>query len=78
MGKFQVTDSNGKILWIKSVDNVNGKLEFTEKESEAYNRDGDYYTRAEAEFIKFHFKEEYPEVNNIKAVHLCFGETYQP
>lgn len=48
--------------FIKSIDKVNKKLEFTTKESEAYQRDGGFYVNSEIDFLKFHFAEEYPEV----------------
>ena len=65
MGRFKIETPQGKVSWVKSIDTVNETIEFTENRDEAYYRDGGYYTRAEADFIKFHFKERYPEVELI-------------
>ena len=64
MGKIKVGDNE----WIKSIDRTNGVIEFTTNENEAYDReDGDWYTRAEVDYIKFHFAEKYPKVANARA-----------
>lgn len=62
MGRFKIEEPGKRAKFIKNIDKVNETLEFTEKESEAYYRDGDFYTRSELDFIKFHFKDKYPEV----------------
>lgn len=49
-------------MFIKDIDKVNKKLEFTSEPSEAYERDSGFYVDAEIDFLKFHFEEEYPEV----------------
>jgi len=62
MGRFKIAEPNGKVKWVKKIDKVNQELEFTERESEAYYRDGSFFTKSELDFIKFHFKKKYPEV----------------
>lgn len=68
MGKFKIMEPNKPTKWVKKIDKVNEVLEFTDNEREAYNRDGDYYSRSELDFIKFHFKDKYPEVKYTKLV----------
>lgn len=70
MGKFVIREPNKSPKWIKKIDKVNETLEFTNNEDEAYYRDGDFYTRAELDFIKFHFKRKYPEIEYIMATSL--------
>lgn len=70
MGKFKFYKPNGEEVWIKNIDKVNQTLEFTTNKNEAYSRDGDFYTRSELDFIKFHFKEKYPEVEKLVATDL--------
>jgi hypothetical protein len=65
MGKFKLNTPNGETLWVKKIDKVNETLEFTKNKDEAYYRDGDFYTKSELDFIKFHFKDKYPEVKNL-------------
>lgn len=48
--------------YIKSIDRVNKTLEFTTKTSEALNKSGGFWIEAEIDYLKFHFKEQYPEV----------------
>ena len=52
MGKFKLKKSNGETLWVKNIDKVNETLEFTTNEYEAYDRDGDFYTRGEISSLK--------------------------
>lgn len=65
MGRFKLNTSNGETLWVKKIDKVNETLEFTKNKDEAYYRDGDFYTKSELDFIKFHFKDKYPEVKDL-------------
>lgn len=77
MGRFKITDQDGKVKWVKAIDTVNGTIEFTEKASEAYERNGDYYSKAEGEYIKFNFQQQHPELKNLVVV-LTSGYTYEP
>ena len=48
--------------YIKSIDRVNKTLEFTTNTSEALNKMGGFWIEAEIDYLKFHFKEQYPEL----------------
>lgn len=67
MGKFRIAYPDGRIKWVKAIDTVNGTIEFTENSDEAYIRSGDYYSKAEGEFIKFNFK-DHDEVKYLEVV----------
>lgn len=71
MGKFKIEYPNGKFKWVKNIDKVNEELEFTNNPNEAYDRDGGYYTTSEIDFVKFHFKDKYPEVKYLIADWDC-------
>jgi hypothetical protein len=62
MAKFVIEEPGKPKKWIKNIDKGNQKLEFTDTESEAYVRDGGFYPKAELEFVKHYFMEEYPEL----------------
>ena len=68
MAKFKIEESGKPTKWVKNIDKVNQKIEFTENESEAYVRDGGFYPKAELGFIKHYFMEEYPELENCVLV----------
>jgi hypothetical protein len=44
-----------KELFLKKIDNVNDKLEFTDDVHEAKCYDNDWFANAELQFLKFHF-----------------------
>ena len=48
--------------YIKSIDRVNKTLEFTTNISEALKKQGGFWIEAEIDYLKFHFKEQYPEL----------------
>lgn len=77
MGYFRVKDSQGNPKWVKEIDTVNGTLKFTDKKEQAYHRDGDYFSKAEGEYIKFNFKEKYPEISTL-VVELGYAKEYVP
>ena len=62
MARFVINEPGKPTKWIKDIDKGNQKLEFTNTESEAYVRDGGFYPKAELEFVKHYFMEEYPEL----------------
>lgn len=64
MGKIRIGNKN---KWIKNIDKVNEKLEFTENRSEAYDRDSGFYLNSEIQFVKFYFTDQYPEVADAVA-----------
>ena len=69
MSKIIIRGSNDEYdgMFIKSIDKINEKVEFTKISSEAYDRESGFYVNAEIDFLKFHFTEEYPEMEYIKA-----------
>jgi len=62
MAKIKIKGSGDKYdgMYVKSIDKVNTKLEFTDDASQAYQRSGGYYINAEIDYLKFYFSEEYP------------------
>ena len=62
MARFVIKEPGKATKWIKNIDKPNQKIEFTNTESEAYVRDGGFYPKAELEFVKHYFMEEYPEL----------------
>lgn len=54
-------------MFIKSIDKVNEKVEFTENSSEAYDRESGFYVNAEIDFLKFYFSKQYPCMKYAKA-----------
>lgn len=66
MAYFRIDEPNKKTKWIKSVDNQNGKLEFSTSKSGCYDRSSGIIANSEAQRLKFLFKEEYPELEYLK------------
>lgn len=66
MAKFVIEQSGQPTKWVKNIDKVNQKIEFTTNESEAYVRDGGFYPKAELLYIQHYFQEEYPELEHCK------------
>ena len=65
MAYFKINEPNQPVKYIKSVDGSNGTLEFTDKTQEAFYRDSGFFADSEFEFIKFHFKDAYPELEYL-------------
>jgi hypothetical protein len=66
MAVYYIPLSNGERKYIKKIDYKNTKLTFTKDRNKAYeDRDG-YYTTPTRDMIRRGFKEEYPEVENLK------------
>ncbi len=64
MAKFKIEQEGKPTKWVKCIDRANQKIEFTTDVSEAYERDGGFYPKAELQYIKHYFMEEYPELEN--------------
>lgn len=77
MGTFKVQDPGGNVKWVKAIDTANGTIEFTDRESQAYYRSGDYFSKAEGEYIKFNFQKDHPELKNLVVI-LDGGREYRP
>ena len=54
-------------MFIKSIDKINEKVEFTKNSSEAYDRESGFYVNAEIDFLKFYFSKQYPCMEYAKA-----------
>lgn len=54
-------------MFIKSIDKINEKVEFTNNSSEAYDRESGFYVNAEIDFLKFYFSKQYPCMKYAKA-----------
>lgn len=66
MSTFRIDEPNQPRKWVKKVDNENGTLEFTTSKSEAYCRGSGIVANSEGQRLKFHFKEQYPELEYLK------------
>jgi hypothetical protein len=62
MAFFIIKEPNKAPKYIKDVNGAEGTIEFTEDQAEAYYKDSGFFADSEFEFIKFHFKEKYPEI----------------
>jgi len=62
MAYFKINEPNKEPKWIKSVDTANGTLEFQNSRDNAWYKDSGFFADSEAQFLKFHFKEQYPEL----------------
>ena len=75
MAYFKINEPNQPAKYIKSVDGSNGTLEFTDKTEEALYRDSGFFADSEFEFIKFHFKDAYPELEYLTLDNGWHGDT---
>ena len=69
MGKLSFIKGNGddsRQIFIKGVDEEKGEVLFTERSAEAKDYGCDYYTNAQAAYLKFHFVDKYPELKGVK------------
>ena len=57
---------NARQVFVKNVDMENGEIKFTERSSEATDYGGEYFTKAQINYLKFHFMEKYPELKGLK------------
>lgn len=65
MARFIIEEPGKPVKWVKDIDKANQAISFTTNEAEAYQRDGGFYPKAECEYIKHYFKEEYPELQYV-------------
>lgn len=68
MANIVVTNPDGSKKYVKTINQHDEELEFTKNKSEAYDRSSGFYINSEIDFLKFHFKEKYPEIMTAKAV----------
>jgi hypothetical protein len=62
MATFKIEQEGKPTKWVKFIDRANQKIEFTENQDEAYDREGGFYPKAELQYIKHYFMEEHPEL----------------
>jgi len=65
MAYFRIDEPNKDRKWIKSVDNENGTLEFSNSRSGSYSRSDGIIANSELQRLKFHFIEKYPELQYL-------------
>lgn len=67
MAKFIIVQPGKPDMWVKEVDKVNKTISFTTDPDEAvYEREGGWFAEAEANYMKFHFKDKHPEIMFVK------------
>ena len=66
MAFFRIEEPNQPPKYIKSVDGANETLEFTNSTHDAYYKDSGFFADSEYEFLMFHFKNSYPELQYMK------------
>lgn len=66
MAFFRIEEPNQPPKYIKSVDGANETLEFTNSTDDAYYKDSGFFADSEYEFLMFHFKKNYPELQYMK------------
>lgn len=66
MAFFRIEEPNQPPKYIKSVDGANETLEFTNSTDDAYYKDSGFFADSEYEFLMFHFKNSYPELQYMK------------
>jgi hypothetical protein len=62
MAYFRIDEPNKPTKYIKNVDGANTTLEFTDTTDGAFFKDEGFFADSEKEFLMFHFKEKYPEL----------------
>ena len=65
MAYFRIDEPNQPTKWIKNIDRVNGILTFQDKRGGAFQESGGFYADSELDYLKFHFKEKYPELEYL-------------
>ena len=52
--------------YLKSIDTKNGKIEYTNDKSQAKVYSDMWFSDTEIDFIKFHFKDKYPNIADLQ------------
>ena len=52
--------------YLKSIDTKNGKIEYTNDKSQAKIYSDMWFSDTEIDFIKFHFKDKYPNIDDLQ------------
>ena len=72
MAYFKIEQPNQPTKWIKSIDRVNGTLEFSETRDGCFQQDSGFFADSELAYLKFHFTEAYPELEYL-SVDCSYG-----
>ena len=62
MAYFKISEPNKPIKYIKDVNHEEETLTFQPNCDGAYYKDRGFYATAEYDFLMYHFKEKYPEL----------------
>lgn len=68
MAYFKIVEPNKDPKYIKEIDRANTKLKFSKNRKGCFQQDSGFFADSEAMYLKFHFKEEYPELEYMKIV----------
>lgn len=63
---YKIEEPNGNVKYIKDVNGAEGTLEFQEDRNGCLCKDEGFFADSEFEYIKFHFKDAYPEIEHLK------------
>lgn len=69
MAYFKIEEPGKAEKYIKDVDTENCKLTFQNTSNGAYSRSSGIIADSMRDFIKFHYKEQHPEVKYLKVVY---------
>ena len=65
MAYFKISEPNKAVKYIKDIDRANGTLTFSETKEGCFQQDSGFFANSELEYLKFHFTEEYPELQYL-------------
>ena len=65
MAYFKISEPNKAVKYIKDIDRANGTLTFSETKEGCFQQDSGFFANSELEYLKFHFTEDYPELQYL-------------
>ena len=68
MSAFYLKDKDGVKRYIKSIDTANETIEWTTTpdSDRLYTNSSGFFADADMDFIKFHFKDKYPNIDDLQ------------
>lgn len=68
MSAFYLEDKDGVKNYIKSIDTANETIEWTTTpdSDRLYTNSSGFFADADMDFIKFHFKDKYPNIADLQ------------
>ena len=63
---FEIKEPNKDVKYIKNINGAEGTIEFQASAEGAYCKDEGFWADSEYEFIMFHFKKKYPELEYMR------------